>query len=300
MKQTQGNQQDKNARTARGLAVSRTSASKKFGKYKKEEEKAVRKPEVKEDRILKQLKRAWKNFKFPEKKCFDEGFFGEDGHQIAEYLFTELLYSKAESCIKKVKYSPLDVEKFSLALWDFQQEPNFASKAGIFLSAMINNGQDTEYIIHTNHLSKMLDLIGFRNSKNIIVNGNVGRRAGCLMRDGSFIVKGNAGNVLGDGMVGGRIVINGDAEAIVGDNLVDGEIVVEGNIRSLGRIYGGRIRILRDVLFALAELQESIRGGEIHIEGNLPDPINADGEMQGEPIVVKGKIYHKGKLIVDK
>jgi len=39
------------------------SLGSRFGKYKPEEEKEVRKVEVKEDKVLKQLKAAWRKFK---------------------------------------------------------------------------------------------------------------------------------------------------------------------------------------------------------------------------------------------
>ena len=69
-----------------------------------------------------------------------------------------------------------------------------------------------------------------------------------------------------------------------------GEIIIKGNAgRGLGRVMsGGIIRVEGD-----SDLETGVlmQGGELHIDGN----VSSIGED-----ITGGKIFHKGKLIVDK
>jgi hypothetical protein len=149
-------------------------AAGRFGRYKDESEKAARKADVKEDRVLRQLKTAWRSLR---KREF-----------INHEYYNELL-----TLVKDLRYSAADVEKFSLALAEFQDEGQFSKKAGLFLSALINNGNDTDYIIHTGHLKPILWL-GYKNSKNITVEGNAGDFVGPRMEGGEIHINGEIGS----------------------------------------------------------------------------------------------------------
>ena len=197
----------------------------KFDKYKPEEEKDVRKVEVKEDEVLKQLKAAFKRFSYVRVKKPEEN------------------YPNASAQVKRISYSAKDVEKFSLALVDFQDRWTFEEAAGVFLSALINNGNDTDYVVHTEHLRRTIDSLGCRNTKNIIVNGSVGDDLGLFMKGGSITVNGNARSCVGLQMSGGTITVNGDAYTSVGQLMKGGEIHLNGKYEELdpysicGRIY---------------------------------------------------------------
>jgi hypothetical protein len=87
--------------------------------------------------------------------------------------------------------------------------------------------------------------------------------------DKEVIINGSVSSV-GFSMRGGRIIVKGDTFYDVGQSMKGGTIIVEGD--SQGTI------------------GESMKGGEIHVYGEIGDIEDIEG----------GRIYHKGKLIVDK
>lgn len=237
----------------RGI-TSELAAGKRFGKFAPEKEKAVRVPNVKEDKALQMLKEAWKG-----------------------YNYDRFNYDVALGAIGKLEYSAKDVEKFSIALIGLQNEEHFSQKlhffqkAGLFLSALINNCKDTDFVIHTQHLIKGIGELGLMNTKNIIVNGNAGDNVGQEMEGGSIMINGNVGKTAGNFMRGGSITVNGDADQYLGFYMQSGTITVTGN--------------------AGEDVGLSMKGGEIHLLGDYESISN---DIEG------GKIYHKGKLIWSK
>lgn len=244
--------------------ISRAAASKRFGRYKTEKEKTVRKADIKKDEVLKKFRAAW-------------GVYSRENS-----ITFEGYYELAVLVVKELQYSSRDVERFSIALTEFQDEERFSERAGAFLSALINNGKDRDYLIHTGQLDKPVERLGYRNTKNITINGDVGAQLGAHMREGSIIVEGDARNFVGLTMEGGSITVDGNAEEFVGFEMKGGRIIIEGNAG-----YGVGV----------------MRGGEIHLKGDYEDEDLSkgisDGEYSGDGIY-GGKIFHKGKLIVDK
>ena len=267
------------------------AASSKFSRYKPEEEKEVRKVSVAKDQVLEQLIAAWK------KTDYDDTDRPYD------------VYKKASKQIKRISYSAKDVEKFSVALVEFQDEERFYEKAGLFLSALINKGKDTEYVIHTQHLSQEVHNLGYLNTKNLVVNGDAGPEAGAHMKKGNLTVNGNAGDWMGEVMKGGTITVNGNAGKGVGKFMRGGSITVNGNanIEVGGWMKDGTITVNGnagdDVGCAMEDgiitvkgdagklVGDGMRGGAIHVEGHYE---KLGGGIKG------GKIYHKGVLIVGK
>lgn len=227
--------------------VARAESNRLFGRYKPEERHEVRGLDVKEDRILMQLRKAWKRFDF------------ESGAEIEEN------YNRAVSLVKDIKCSAKDVENFSILLGEFASEWAFSFKAGHFLSALINNGKDNDYLLHVRHLSGDIDVLGFQNTKNITIEGDVNSWLGMRMSTGSIIVKGNAGTWVGEQMRGGKIMIEGNARDGFGNRMENGEIHLNGRF-VLGE--HNQIRASRRVCISI-----DIKGG---------------------------RIYHRGILIVDK
>ena len=117
-----------------------TAVSSVFGRYKPEERHEIRQADVEGGETRRQLGEAWKNYKW-------------DGNLDARWV---------EVCdlVRNLICSAKDVENFSIALAEFQDEKDFSEKAGLFLSALINNGKDNDYIIHTKHLEKKINFIG--------------------------------------------------------------------------------------------------------------------------------------------
>lgn len=199
-------------------------ADKRFGRYKREKYKSVRRVDVREDEVLTQLIHVFRKFKF--------------------YVNTapiHLSYSYALDLLKDLTYSATDVENFSIALAEFQDEKNFGFKAGVFLSELINNGQDSDFVIHTTHLSSSIDFLGYKNTKNIIVDGKIGDCIGYEMHRGLITVNGNADDLVGWKTEKGIIIVNGNIGGLVGERMDEGEIHIEGTFVSLGNIRGGRV-----------------------------------------------------------
>src|SRR3989338_3836014 len=225
-----------------------TRASDLFRRYHREQRQEVRKADVKEDKALAQLKEAWKEFNCRKRRAIvDE-------------------YEVAVSIVSSINYSSVDVGKFSIALTEFQEEKDFFSKAGLFLSALINNGKDASYTITTRHLEKPIKYLGFRNTKNITIIGDVGADAAYKMESGVMVINGNTGGGTGYEMQGGSLEINGNAGMRLGTKMKDGTISVKKDVRAAAGLL--------------------MQGGAIVINGNANDHLG--GLMEGGNIVVKG------------
>ncbi|MDD5171768.1 MAG: hypothetical protein PHF60_01910 [Candidatus ainarchaeum sp.] len=244
--------------------------AKGFKGYKPEEEKVVRKVQVVEDETLKKLKRAFRIRLDPDEACMD-------------------YWKKALDRVRPMRYSAKDVEGFSIALGDSDMEW-FVDEAGLFLSALVNHGKDSDYVIHSAHLDVLPRSLGYENTKNIIVKGDVDEAFGCTMKAGAAIVEGNASDNLGEFMEGGSITVKGDAGSDVGRCMKGGTIRVEGNAGDwIGEsMEGGSITVNGDAGGAIGL---EMRGGEIFLEGDYRSIADS---------IEHGKIYHKGVLIVDK
>lgn len=201
-----------------------------FGKYKKEIPSEVRRVQVREDKTLQQLADAWGKLEGSGMLWFsiipgpyDKGYF------------------QALRLIRKIDYTAEDVEKFSIALADFQDEAKFAQKAGRFLSALINNCSEKEFVIHTGHLTMPIDNLGYLNRKNITVEGSVGISVGSNMIKGIITVNGDAGTNTAFRMKGGEIIIRDDAGNGIGGAARGGIVEVQGECGSVEKLHGSLI-----------------------------------------------------------
>jgi len=68
----------------------------------------------------------------------------------------------------------------------------------------------------------------------VVIKGNMGSRAGQVMKAGTLCCAGNANFMAGYMMYGGRIIILGDSGEKVGEDMTAGEIFVGGAVQSLG------------------------------------------------------------------
>ena len=253
-----------------------TRASDPFKGFKSEQRSDVRVQVVERNEVLEQMMSAWKKYlSLPRRK--------------ADLCISEPCYSQAIEIVKKLNYTAKDVENFSILLGQEEQDQKFFMISGLFLSALINVGKDSDYTIHTVHFAEGIWFLGYGNTKNItvhgdtgdyageemksgnlIVTGNVGPHAATCMEDGNIVIEGNAGHDAGFYLKGGKVTIKGDVTELLGQSLEGGVIIVEGNAGQNVGIY--------------------LNGGEIHIKGSY--------QTIGE--VLKGKIFHRGILIVDK
>ncbi len=260
-----------------------------FGRYTPEIKQPVRALKIKENEALVQLRVIWKDYDYNEM----------DSAKDSGIKFLEL-----SDKLKTMKYSAEDVQNFSIVLAEFQEEHRFETKAGFFLSALINSGSDKSYTIFTDHLGTRISALGNQNDKNIIVIGDVGYSVGINMKNGSMLIRGNAGNWVGAGMTGGKIIVEGNAGEEVGYRMEGGTIEVMGNAGDkLGFImFNGRIiihgNIGTSVGYEMYNGEILVRGsagkavgagmknGKITVEGNAAMTIGSD--MQGGIIIISG------------
>ena len=236
---------------------SKAAADSRFDKYKREKPHPVRKPDIKENKALKALKEAWQSFKY---------FSDDDDFELEiDHNYTEA------TKLTRISYTPYDIQLFVISLAEFQDEEHFSLKAGIFLSALINNGRGSSYIIDVTHLSEKISYLGYLNNKTIKVVGNVDISLGEAMRTCSIVLEGNAGDFTGCDMSGGNLVIKGNAGQNIGHGMFGGIIIANGSVSN--------------------EVGQYMEGGEIHINGDLS---SLGKDIKG------GKIYHKGELISGK
>jgi hypothetical protein len=186
------------------------------------------------------------------------------------------------------KYSSKDIEKFSLTLSRYKDPKYFNPAVGIFLSYLINNSEDKEFVVHTNHLEDSIQGIGYSNSKEIIIKGNSGSNLGRDMKSGKIIVDGDTQEDIGHNMSGGSIEVNGNSNSQIGYFMSGGEIILRGNS---GNYLGGFME--KGTIISFGDSKKGVglcmKGGKIYLEGEYKSITTM---IQG------GDIYHKGKLII--
>jgi len=271
-----------------------------FGKLNPEKRVEIIKPKVIRnetlDLIIEEYKEGLENL----------GLYKENKLKIEipenEHAFYYIAKSSAPSEIQSK-----EITGFSLLLEEHENKNDFERFTGCYLSALINSSKDKDFKIFTNYLSKTIDYIGCKNTKNIILNGNAGDRVGDRMKDGKITVNGNTGWGAGFFMENGKITINGNAGDGVGLGMKDGEITVNGNARwGVGSIMrDGKITIKGNAGWGVGG---GMKGGKITIKGNAGERVGA--YMEGGKIhlngdyerlsnsISGGNIYHKGELIV--
>ena len=266
-------------------------ASGRFRGFGPETERDARTIKVEMNPALEELKRVWAECRFGYSASYDKDYLA----------ITEK--------IKQLRYSPIDIEGFSILLAGFQGEEFFPIKAGLYLSALVNNCQEDGFIIHTNHLATLVSAIGFRNRKSIIVHGDVDSIAGEDMECGTMTINGNAGDNLGGGMKDGAITVHGDADGWIGNGMRSGTITIKGDSgrRTGWTMRGGEIIVEGDAGDEVGALMsggiirvdgtagsmigDRMDGGEIHLKGRY---FNISSDFNG------GKIFHEGKLLYEK
>ena len=245
------------------------SASSKFSKFKPEpmqESRSVR--GIGTDSALESMKAAWKGI-------------GDAGTLDERYAETV----RALAPVMERGYSAKDVERFCFQMAELQDRQDFAWKAGLILSALMNNCQDTRFVIRTMHLTSPINFLGFNNTNEIIVEGSVGYAVCWGMIGGSVCVEGSAGDSAGREMNGGRITVRGDIGKQCGVEMKNGSIFVTANaLDSVGEgMKGGSIIVAGD---AGNRTGHGMSGGIICVGRNAGDEVGVS--MYNGRIIVRG------------
>jgi hypothetical protein len=165
------------------------AGSKRFGRYKDEKEKSSRKSQIGQDETTRRLMTLFSQCDydaFKEPTAYEK-VWGDE--RTKEGVFYDLVSQK----VSGHDFSADDIERFSIVLEENESEWNFSRKAGIFLSALVNNGREHHYRVQTAHLQQPLSYLGYRNVKHLTIEG--------------FAV------LLGDGSQGGEIHLHCDVPA---------------------------------------------------------------------------------------
>ncbi len=226
----------------------------------------------------------------------------------------EIRYRSACDLARKLDCSAKNVKEFSILLKKYEGCEGF-NWSGIFLSALINRSDDTDFEVFSKHLTgdssnTGLSGIGYKNSKNVIVVGDVFSDVGTFMKSGKLIVKENSKFEVGSDMQGGEIIIEGTASGSIGNLMQNGHIIVKGaltpwdeptNITNVGYELSGGLIEVKGVAFDLGNRQ---KGGKIILDGNVKNDTGRD--MTGGEILITGSVdvsigmyMKKGKITVN-
>ena len=238
------------------------SAASRFGRYKSEEESLVRVPGVRANKELDMLIRVWKSY---------EGLFGADnGRSVIDDNTDDYLrdyYQVAAAILQGRRFSAKTVERFSVAFQGLADIEHASLRGGgAFFSALVNLGNADSYRLNLGPNGSVLYGLCFRNCRNVAVYGDAGEAPGVKMKSGRIVIEGDAHGFFCQEMEGGTAILNGNAYFDDG-----GEVAGSG-----------------------------MTGGEIHLNGEMFCRRGEDTVAEMRNQIIHGRIFHKGKLIVDK
>jgi hypothetical protein len=189
----------------RPVRIEPLSARKRFGRYKDEKKSPVRDLIHEESEGFKSIMEAWMQMvNFPSMR--------QMFHDVSNPTYY------AREALSGREYTAEDVTRFSIAVSAFQELQVFDA-AGRFLSVLVDLGNEGHYLISTAGISAPMDVLAYRNNKNIEIDGDAGRWLGKDMGGGRILVKGDADDEAGSKMRDGLITIEGDSQRRVWDRL---------------------------------------------------------------------------------
>jgi hypothetical protein len=249
-----------------------SAAFRRFSRYKEEGPSAQRSISIRQEKVLGKLMRAYHRY-LP--------LSGVD-------LDFEQWTNAVLGIVENIKYSARDVERFSM-LVSSSGDSDTSRPLGWFLSGLINACSSRSL-----RLRNGADLMAFFeltlwSPKTVAIQGDA-IHLGTCMSDGCFIVHGDVFSV-GERMSGGTITVNGNLPMPL--DKYDSNSV--GN-----RMSGGRIHVKGNLLDDdPSAIGENMCGGRIDLEGEVNGASEEFFRKVAEH-VKHGRIFHKGRLIVDK
>jgi len=222
-------------------------------------------------------------------------------------------YEKLLPLVQGLQCTSRDIEALSFIIEKYAPKYREDALVGLFFSALMNNSNESDFSLFVQNSPVPLEILGFRNNKNISINGDVGGDLGYLMECGSIILQGNATSHIGYGMEsgtievfgsvednagyfmhGGSLTVNRNAGIYTGNSMQNGNITINGSCgKGAGHnMYGGIITINGN---AGARLGYEMNGGTIIVNGNIlsfSTNIKGGDIFQFDRQIVKG-----GKII---
>ncbi|MFH0737048.1 MAG: hypothetical protein V1827_01130 [Candidatus Micrarchaeota archaeon] len=276
----------------------------RFGRYSKEQGQDVRKSKTGDETLQKLLS----EFKTLTSHCP----LGPDG-----YFYHDDYYRKIHSIVQAFPfpYRQEDIARLCVTMASFIEEIGAFGRAdaGIFLSALVNNGPPGKYLLPQRQFDHPLAYLGIRNNPGheTVIDGDA-RRAGLKMTGGKVTVTGNCEGDAGTEMEGGTLIIQGDMEGDIGKGMKGGIIEVHGTMgvgtlsipyQTIRRWQSNRNTSTIRIPYNQHQIGVGMTGGEIHLNevvnhGRFRDKHGLDA--LGLDSVIHGRIYLAGKLVLDR
>ena len=140
-------------------------------------------------------------------------------------------YDLAVGEVSSLQYTIQDITDFCFCLSLYEKQSDI-SWSGLFLSALVNSGDESNYEIVTEHLDTRIEGLGFQNEKDVTVIGNTGDYTAWFMSAGSLQITGNVAKLSCYHMNGGVMRVDGKIGAIM---LWKGGQVYESGILKRGK-----------------------------------------------------------------
>ena len=203
--------------TQQRIVTEKTDARKKFGRFKPDPPKQVRRARVERNNAVEQITDAVKELDAHIVRKSSDVARGRDKGRLVD-----MIYEKAAELAAGIECNANDITAFSLTMHENEKEMFFATSAGMVISALINKSEDQDHLIHAEFLTGAIAFVGYRNTKNITIEGKC--------------------NFIGYEMTAGKIIVNGNAMSRIGREMKGGEIHIMGAYTSLDDdIKGGKI-----------------------------------------------------------
>jgi len=202
-----------------------TKACSLLDKFEREERVAPERQEIVltgKPRAIRQLE---KTFELLSK---NDGYLVQEGSE--NNIFERKIHWRMR--LGLLKYSPSDLSLFSLHYLPLLLEAKPSIHTGGILSSLIQSSKETNFEIHTLNFNKdgAPIILGYKNTKNIVVHGNLGYLSFNGMISGTVVVYGDCAAHFAPLMKGGEITVYGNVGAMLGEYMSGGTIRVYGNI----------------------------------------------------------------------
>ncbi len=140
-----------------------------------------------------------------------------------EFRNTEQCYRDACELAKTVDYDSIDISGFITKIAGSNDR-----KTGLFISALLNHGDEAEYIIDVRDLGRP-SLIGFRATSRVTIVGNCGPHAGKEQIGGELTFKDDTDYGAAAWKSGGTTIIEGSSGDFTGLCMRGGDLIVLGH-----------------------------------------------------------------------
>ncbi|MFH0860823.1 MAG: hypothetical protein V1921_06445 [Candidatus Altiarchaeota archaeon] len=222
---------------------------------------------------------------FDETRHEGEGLFYDLSHDLN-------YYTRVLGATKNLNVRQEQLNAIIAGLENYSESENWSAKAGLFLTALIQNSKQKEFEIKMERGPAFLGFMLGRG-KTITLKGDAGGRTGMSLAGGTLNIEGDVGMYTGQLMDAGVINVTGNAGNYTGVGMRNGTIKIGGDVgENTGKgMIGGHIHIKGN---AGRGLGDKMKGGGITVNGEMADLAASVGGMKDEgPKPEGGQIWNK-------